>query len=266
VTAPPIAGFPQPFSGRLPMYQKSRMSTINDMRNSKPARIRAEDITPNHKRGGELRIVLGPGSVGCRSGYMGTTILQPGDYVVEHYHPYSEEFLYCIRGEQVLDIEGEEWTLSPGEGMYVPIGLRHRLRNVGDTEALNVYHLGPLAPDPSLSHIDTEVHPAGQDTAERGRILFTVHVPEEKREAFLEAYEKVRYAVANTPGHLQDQICQSSMDPEQWLITSEWTSLAEFWAWEKSPEHKTTMQPMRDHYTKVDFKAFSVVAETSARR
>lgn len=236
------------------------------MRNSKPARIRAADITPNHKRGGELRIVLGPGSVGCRSGYMGTTIVQPGDYVVEHFHPYSEEFLYCVHGDQVLDIEGEEWTLSEGEGMYIPIGLKHRLRNVGDTEALNVYHLGPLAPDPSLSHIDTETHTSGQGAAERARIMFVVSVPEDKREEFLAAYDKVRYGVANTPGHLQDQICQSQQDPEQWLITSEWTSLDDFWAWEKSPEHKEMMQPMRDYYTKVEFRSFSVVAETSARR
>lgn len=28
---------------------------------------------------------------------MGTTILQPGEHMVEHYHPYSEEFLYGIR-------------------------------------------------------------------------------------------------------------------------------------------------------------------------
>lgn len=236
------------------------------MRNSRPARIRAEDVTPNHARGGELRIVLGPGTVGSRSGYMGTTILQPGDYVVEHYHPFSEEFLYCVSGDQVLEIEGEEWTLTAGEGMYVPIGLRHRVRNVGDTEAVNVYHLGPLAPDPSLSHIDTEIHESSNGTAERARIMFVVRVEKEKTQDFLAAYDKVKYGVANTPGHLQDQICQSADDPEQWLITSEWTSQADFWAWEKSDGHKELMAPLRECYTKTEFRSFSVVAETSSRR
>ncbi|MGH3373215.1 MAG: cupin domain-containing protein [Actinoallomurus sp.] len=239
------------------------------MKNSKPARIRAEDVTPGRARGGELRIVLGPGTVGSRSGYMGTTILQPGEHVVEHYHPYSEEFLYCIRGDQVLDIEGEEWTLAPGEGMYVPIGLRHRLRNVGTTEALNVYHLGPLAPDPSLSHVDTEIigDPqvrASNGGAETARILFSVRVKEDRREGFLAAYEKIRYAVASTQGHMRDQICQAPDDPEQWLITSEWASRADFFAWEKSDEHRELVRPMRECYTDPEFRSFAVVAETSA--
>jgi quercetin dioxygenase-like cupin family protein/heme-degrading monooxygenase HmoA len=234
----------------------------------KPARIRADEITPGRARGGELRIVLGPGTVGSRSGYMGTTVLQPGDRVVEHFHPYSEEFLFCIRGEQVLDIEGEEWTLSPGEAMYVPIGLRHRLRNVGDTEALNIYHLGPLAPDPSLSHIDTEIIADPQartanGRAETARIMFSMRVAEEKRADFLAAYEKVRHSVANTPGHIRDQICQSPDDPAQWMITSEWTSVADFFAWEKSEEHKDLVRPMRACYTDPEFRSFAVVAETA---
>jgi quercetin dioxygenase-like cupin family protein/heme-degrading monooxygenase HmoA len=231
------------------------------MTKPKTARIRADDITPGRARGGELRIVLGPGTVGSRSGYMGTVQLQPGERVVEHYHPYSEEFLFCVRGEQVLDVEGEQFELAAGEGLYVPIGARHRLRNVGPGEALTVYHLGPLAPDPSLSHIDTE---SLEDTGQRARILFSVRVAEAKRAEFLAAYEKVRHSVARVPGHVRDQICQGSDDPDQWLITSEWTSLADFYAWEKSEQHREVVRPMRDCYTEPQFQSFAVVAETSA--
>ncbi|WP_225839733.1 cupin domain-containing protein [Streptomyces sp. NK08204] len=233
------------------------------------SRIRADDIEPYRARGGQLRMVLHPGSVGSRSGYMGTAVLQPGEHVVEHFHPYSEEFLFVVKGDLVLEVEGEDWALGAGDGIYVPIGKRHRLRNAGTTESLTVYHIGPLAPDPSLAHVDTEV--LGETDTEQtdaaagtARILFGMTVAEEKREAFLAAYEKVRFSVAATPGHIRDQICQSPDNPEKWLITSEWTSVADFFAWERSEEHKELVKPMRECYSDPEFRSFTVVAETKA--
>lgn len=241
------------------------------MSNSRVSRIHAAEIEPYRARGGQLRMVLHPGSVGSRSGYMGTVVLQPGEYVVEHFHPYSEEFLFVVDGDLVLEAEGEDWALGAGDGIYVPIGKRHRLRNVGTTESLAVYHTGPLAPDPSLAHVDTEVlgePQAGSTDAAAGtaRILFMVTVAEEKREDFLAAYEKVRFHVAATPGHLRDQICQSSDTPDRWLIVSEWNSLAEFFAWEKSEEHRELVRPMQECYSDPEFRSFNVVAETKATR
>ncbi|MEU6994899.1 cupin domain-containing protein [Streptomyces sp. NPDC046465] len=241
------------------------------MSNSRASRIHAAEIEPYRARGGQLRMVLHPGSVGSRSGYMGTVVLQPGEYVVEHFHPYSEEFLFVINGDLALETEEENWKLGAGDGMYVPIGKRHRLRNVGTTESLTVFHIGPLAPDPSLAHVDTEVLGEPQSTnagaaAGTARILFTVTVPEEKREDFLAAYEKVRFNVAKTPGHIRDQICQASESSERWLITSEWKSIDEFFAWEKSTEHKELVQPMRACYSDPEFRSFTVVAETAMAR
>jgi putative monooxygenase len=240
------------------------------MSNSQVSRIRAGDIEPYRARGGQLRMVLHPGSVGSRSGYMGTAVLQPGEHVVEHFHPYSEEFLYIISGDLVLEVEGEDWALGAGDGIYVPIGKRHRLRNVGTTESLTVYHLGPLAPDPSFAHVDTEVlgeEPEAERTdsaAGTARVLFMMTVAEEKREDFLAAYEKVRFSVAATPGHIRDQICQSPDNPEKWLIASEWTSIGEFFSWEKSDSHKELVRPMRECYSEPEFRSFTVVAETMA--
>ncbi|MFD7061158.1 cupin domain-containing protein [Streptomyces sp. NPDC059906] len=241
------------------------------MSDSRVNRVHAADIEPYRARGGQLRMVLHPGSVGSRSGYMGTVVLLPGEHVVEHFHPYSEEFLFVVNGDLVLETEDADWTLGAGDGIYVPIGKRHRLRNVGTTESLTVFHIGPLAPDPSLAHVDTEVlgERGGESTdsaAGTARILFAVTVAEEKREDFLSAYEKVRFNVAETPGHIRDQICQSSDNPEKWLITSEWNSIEEFFAWEKSEEHKELVQPMRACYTDPDFRSFSVVAETVTSR
>jgi putative monooxygenase len=45
----------------------------------------------------------------------------------------------------------------------IPIDMRHRFRNVGDEEARMVFHLGPLAPNPKLGHVDTEAPEISDD-------------------------------------------------------------------------------------------------------
>jgi heme oxygenase (mycobilin-producing) len=107
---------------------------------------------------------------------------------------------------------------------------------------------------------------ASDDLQSKARIVFLIRIPAERSEEFLAAYEQVRYEVANgVPGHLLDQVCRSSTDPEQWLITSEWQRLADFEAWEASPEHRTLIRPMRECMTEAKSLRFTVQAETSRR-
>lgn len=96
-----------------------------------------------------------------------------------------------------------------------------------------------------------------------GRVVFLVRVPTERTEAFLAAYEAVRHLVADgVPGHRVDQVCRSAVDPEQWLITSEWASLADFEAWERSPEHRDLVRPMRECFTDARSLRFHIHAQT----
>lgn len=79
------------------------------------------------------------------------------------------------------------------------------------------------------------------------RVVFMFTVPTERTEDFLRAYDQIRYEVASgVPGHILDQVCQSTSDPEQWMITSEWESIEDFENWERSPGHKTLVRPMRE--------------------
>ncbi|MEU8300716.1 cupin domain-containing protein [Micromonospora sp. NPDC048909] len=119
--------------------------------------IAARDVPADRRRGGELRVLLGPRTVGSTSGFMGVAALQPGERIAEHYHPYSEEFLYVARGEITVDLDDRPVPLAAGEALFVPITVRHRLRNTGDEPAEVVFHLGPLAPRPDLGHVDTEL-------------------------------------------------------------------------------------------------------------
>ncbi|WP_458245475.1 cupin domain-containing protein [Streptomyces sp. MAI_2237] len=126
------------------------------MTTSRPRIVALSEIEPNTRRGGDLRALLTPATVGSTSGFMGVAIVQPGDRIGEHYHPYSEEFVYVLCGQLEVDLDGEAHPLQPEQGLMIPAHMRHRFRNVGNVEARLVFHLGPLAPTPPLGHVDTE--------------------------------------------------------------------------------------------------------------
>ncbi|WP_441245103.1 cupin domain-containing protein [Kitasatospora sp. McL0602] len=121
-----------------------------------PRVVHVDEVAPNRRRGGDLRAMLTPTAVGATSGFMGLAIVRPGERIGEHYHPYSEEFVYVVCGELEVDLDGEPHPLRPDQGLMIPVNMRHRFRNVGSTEARMVFHLGPLAPRPELGHVDTE--------------------------------------------------------------------------------------------------------------
>jgi putative monooxygenase len=130
-----------------------------------PRIVDLSETQPNRRRGGDLRALLTPTTAGATSGFMGLAIVQPGERIGEHYHPYSEEFVYVVSGLLEVDLDGEPHRMRPDQGLLIPLNMRHRFRNAGDVEARMVFHLGPLAPRPELGHVDTE----DTEQAEQGR-------------------------------------------------------------------------------------------------
>ncbi|MEU7228024.1 cupin domain-containing protein [Streptomyces chrestomyceticus] len=123
---------------------------------TRTVKVSAGEVAPNTKRGGDLRVTLSPRTVGCTSGFGGVLTLESGDFVTEHYHPYSEEFLHVVEGDLTMTLDGEPIGLTAGDSLLVPIGVRHRLVNTGRSIARCAFHLSPLAPRPELGHVDTE--------------------------------------------------------------------------------------------------------------
>jgi putative monooxygenase len=120
---------------------------------------RRDGTPPNHRRGGDIRTLLSPTSVGATAAFMGTLTLAPGEIVTEHWHPYSEEFLYCVSGDVLITVNGEERRLDAESAIHIPLGVRHRIVNDGAVPAFFVFTCGPLAPRPELGHVDTEPSP-----------------------------------------------------------------------------------------------------------
>jgi putative monooxygenase len=121
--------------------------------------VSIDDVPANRRRGGDIRTILSPATVGAESGFLGALTLVAGETVTEHWHPYSEEFLFCVRGEVTLRLDGEERRLGPNQGVLIPMGVRHRVTHGGGGPAFLVFQLSPLAPAPHLGHVDTEPLP-----------------------------------------------------------------------------------------------------------
>jgi len=104
------------------------------------------------------------------------------------------------------------------------------------------------------------------DTAEDAtagyRVLFMLRLSPGASDAFLRAYEAVRWQVARVPGHIADQVCRSAEDPDEWLITSEWRSAEDFLAWESTPGHREAAAPMMSHVRERRSLRYAVLRET----
>jgi putative monooxygenase len=119
--------------------------------------IRLVDEMPaDTRRGGDVRTLLSPKTAGSTSGFMGVATLAPGERISEHYHPYSEEFIFVVSGALDAQLDGESHRLSARQALLIPLNVRHRLVNDGEEDAFIVFHLGPLAPRPDAGHVDTE--------------------------------------------------------------------------------------------------------------
>ena len=64
-----------------------------------------------------------------------------------------------MAGSAVVRLDGLDIAVTRGDGVFVPIGARHRVTNPHDEPAEFAFHLSPLAPRPELGHVDTEPQP-----------------------------------------------------------------------------------------------------------
>ncbi|MFG2295964.1 SchA/CurD-like domain-containing protein [Streptomyces sp. NPDC048603] len=99
----------------------------------------------------------------------------------------------------------------------------------------------------------------------RLRVVMLVDLHEGTQKRFLDAYEQIRHHVAATPGHLNDQLCQSFENPSQWLITSEWASAPQFLDWVNSEAHIDQIRPLSACIRTTSSMRFNVLRETGEK-
>jgi quercetin dioxygenase-like cupin family protein/ribosome-associated toxin RatA of RatAB toxin-antitoxin module len=142
---------------RINVNTAAQMALIRDRIEQRRRRVvGVSDVPANRRRGGDLRVLLSPRTVGSTSGFSGVLRLGPGEVIAEHYHPYSNEFLHVVAGDVRVDLDGEPQPMTVDQALYVPVNARHRITNIGAGTATLLFFLSPLAPSPELGHVETE--------------------------------------------------------------------------------------------------------------
>ncbi|WP_149183040.1 antibiotic biosynthesis monooxygenase family protein [Streptomyces sp. TRM49041] len=85
---------------------------------------------------------------------------------------------------------------------------------------------------------------AGSPVPARVRVIRYLRVREGMEGDFVTAYRGVLERAKRFPGHLGEQLCRSTDDSGQWLLTSEWESLESIRRWRADPDHTALLKPM----------------------
>jgi mannose-6-phosphate isomerase-like protein (cupin superfamily) len=102
---------------------------------------------------GSLEVVDVPALVAaCTHPWYNQTLCKVNDSVVRlgvvkgeyhwHKHDTEDEFFYVVSGRFLIDLEGRTVELSPGNGIVIPKGVRHRPRAPERTVVLMVEGAG----------------------------------------------------------------------------------------------------------------------------
>ncbi|ERP32096.1 cupin domain-containing protein [Chitinivibrio alkaliphilus] len=70
--------------------------------------------------------------------------LSSGLREVAHYHRAAWQFFYILSGGATLSVDGEEIALEAQEGIEIPAGATHQMRNTGEGE---LHYLVVSTPD-----------------------------------------------------------------------------------------------------------------------
>ena len=61
--------------------------------------------------------------------------MPPGSFEQRHRHARARQFFYVLEGNVTIELEGTVHPLHGGEGLHVPPGSTHQVRNVGTSDA-----------------------------------------------------------------------------------------------------------------------------------
>ena len=86
--------------------------------------------------GSTIRSILDSANAPVRNQSLAEASLPAGGATERHYHRDSEEFYFLLEGSGVMEIDGEEGEVGPGEPVLIPPGAWHQIRVTADLRFL----------------------------------------------------------------------------------------------------------------------------------
>jgi mannose-6-phosphate isomerase-like protein (cupin superfamily) len=60
--------------------------------------------------------------------------MPPGTAEVRHFHHRAQQFFYILSGKAAMEIDGRSTTMGAGEGIWIPPGVAHQMKNDSEDE------------------------------------------------------------------------------------------------------------------------------------
>ena len=86
----------------------------------------------------DIRFIITGEREGSKSGTMFRALFPPGARHMKHSHSNSDEIIYMIRGHGASGVGKKEHEMRAGCAHFIPKGVTHWLRNLSDTEPVEV--------------------------------------------------------------------------------------------------------------------------------
>jgi mannose-6-phosphate isomerase-like protein (cupin superfamily) len=83
------------------------------------------------KDGSEIRSILDRTNSSAAHQSLAEATLPPGAATEPHHHLHTEEIYYILRGVGRMAVGADERTVEPSDGILIPPGARHTIRNIG---------------------------------------------------------------------------------------------------------------------------------------
>jgi len=107
--------------------------------------FKVENIKAEKVLGGPIKAVITPATAGSKKIVYVHGTFKPGEGLVPHIHPESEEIYLVISGNGTVyeGKEKKEIGISAGTALYIPAGIIHYVRNTGKTNLDIAFFLSP---------------------------------------------------------------------------------------------------------------------------
>lgn len=79
------------------------------------------------KDGSTIRSILDRTNAPVQNQSLAEASLPPGAATERHYHKLSEEFYFILEGTGLMEVDGEEREVAPGDAILIPPGAWHQI-------------------------------------------------------------------------------------------------------------------------------------------
>ncbi|MGD1978980.1 MAG: cupin domain-containing protein [Akkermansiaceae bacterium] len=99
-------------------------------------RNREEQEPFTTKDGSTIRSLLDLSNAPVKGQSLAEATLPSGGSTERHYHKVSEEFYYILNGNGMMEIDGEEREVGPGDAVLIPAGAWHEIKAADEMQFL----------------------------------------------------------------------------------------------------------------------------------